>query len=570
MLEAGLRLFGFGSSYPLFVEAEEAPGYLTVNRGVIRRFMADESRTPNLWIRPVFFPRKKPSDTFRIVVQGGSTAEGFPYGFPASVAAMLQQRLQRTFPDRKVEVITTAMSAVNSYTLLSFTDEIIEQQPDAVVIYAGHNEYVGIMGVGTGFSVGRHRWLVLTFLRFKELRFFQLWQRVLASLTPNPEKQDGKRRTLMATIVREKQIPMDSDLYQRGLAQFRANLDAILSRYHRSGIPVFIGTLASNLRDQPPFIGGHHPLADVASLVEHFVAGQKMLSLGFPGEALAEFDKAVEIDSSHAGGHYGRGQSLDQLERFEEAHEAYLVAKDLDQLRFRAPEAVNDIIRELAAKQGAHLVEVPFALAAEARDGIVGKDLMLEHLHPNLRGYFLLADAFYQAMHAQEMIGPWTHSVSREQAWEVIPVTEVDRLYGEWRAEYLKSDWPFKPKKVAFRVPRGDTRVERIASGYYRQRYDWPEAMQRLLDHYRKEDRVDEAARVAMLLAEAFPFKTEAQITAAGLLIQAGRPEAEVYFRHALERASPSDRHQLKIASKAFTDGDRSEALKILAMLRHP
>ena len=41
------------------------------------------------------------------------------------------------------------MAAVTSYVLLDFADEIIAQQPDAVVIYTGHNEYLGIGGVGS-------------------------------------------------------------------------------------------------------------------------------------------------------------------------------------------------------------------------------------------------------------------------------------------------------------------------------------------------------------------------------------------------------------------------------------
>src|SRR4029079_5276451 len=90
-------------------------------------------------------------------VQGESTTEGYPYGFGASVAGMLQQRPQRTFPERKIEVIPTAMSAVNTYTLLDFSGEILEQHPDAVVIYVGHNEYVGLLGVASGFSGGRYR-----------------------------------------------------------------------------------------------------------------------------------------------------------------------------------------------------------------------------------------------------------------------------------------------------------------------------------------------------------------------------------------------------------------------------
>ena len=58
----------------------------------------------------------------------------------------LEERLQATFPGREIEVINTALTAVNSYTLLDQADEIAGQRPDAVLIYTGHNEYYGALG----------------------------------------------------------------------------------------------------------------------------------------------------------------------------------------------------------------------------------------------------------------------------------------------------------------------------------------------------------------------------------------------------------------------------------------
>ena len=492
-VEGGLRLSGFGQSYPLFVPVPEAPGFLRANRDVVRRFMVDERDTPNLWIRPVYFPRRKAPGTFRIFVQGESTTEGYPYGYGASPAGMLQQRLQRTFPQRKIEVVTTAMSAVNTYTLLDFSSEILEQQPDAVVIYVGHNEYVGLLGVGSGFSAGRRRPVVLAFLWLKDMRILQLGRRALSSF--EPEKPRRRGRTLMATIVAEKKIPYGSPLYRRGLAQYRANLRALLRRYRKAGVPVFIGTLVSNERDQPPFISGHG-----------------------------------------AAAHFQRGKTLEKQGRYREARQAYLAAKDRDELRFRAPEEINSILREAAAEQGAHVVEVQAAFHRAAANGIVGHDLMLEHLHPNLRGYFVLADAFYDAFRENQMIGPWETPVPREQAWREIPVTAVDRLYGEWRAKYLLSDWPFTERRKPFRIPPPTDRVEEIAEEYYRGRIQWPDAMRLLLDHYRSIGDASEAARVAVLLAEAFPHRAEDQRAAAELLRRAGRPGSAVYQRHARER----------------------------------
>lgn len=570
LLEVGLRASGFGQSYPLFVEVEDAPDYLRTNPDVVRRFMSDESDTPNLWIRPVSFPREKTPGTFRILVQGGSTAEGYPYGYGASLSGRLQQRLQRTFPDRRIEVVTTAMSAVNSYTLLDFTSEIIEQAPDAVLIYAGHNEYVGLLGAGSGFSVGR-RPTVLAFLWVRDLRIFQLAQRVVVGLQNLPGERQPKRdrrRTLMATIVGEQRIPHGSALYDLGAQQYRANMRGILSRYREAGVPVFIGTLVCNERDQAPFISGHGEGADAEAWSRHFDAGEAALESGDAAAALLELEVALALDSDHAEGHYAVGRALDRLGRYAEARQAYLAAKDRDQLRFRAPEAMNQIIRELAAEQGARVVEVQAAFARQARNGIVGADLMLEHLHPNLRGYFVMADAFYESLRAEGVIGTWQSPVSAEQAWAESPVTEVDRLYGEYRIARLTSDWPFTSEPKELELPNPTTRVELIARNYYRGRHRWPEAMRRLLEHYRSMREVREGARVAVLLAEAFPHDWQDQRLAAELLLRARRPGARVYLERALARASPEAREALIEVKGDLAGGNSARALQRLSSLR--
>ena len=544
LLEGGLRLTGFGHTHPLFISSRDGD-YRVINPGVIRRFLADESATPKLSIRPVVFRSVKSPDIFRLIVQGGSTAAGYPYGYGASPAGMLQQRLQRTFPRRRIEVVTTAVAAVNSYTLLDFAPEILEQSPDAVVIYAGHNEYLGILGVGSKYSVGRRRPLVLAFLRLKNVRVLQLVQRMLAALRPEAERRPGQ--TLMARIAAEDRIPYGSPLYRRGLAQLRANLQALLSRYREAGVPVFLGTLVANERDQSPFLGGHREGADVHTWKRQLTLGHRMLATGHPRRALEHFDRAVKVDDLHAEGHYARARALDELGRFEEARAAYVAAKDRDELRFRAPEEVNEILREVAAEQGAHVVEVHEAFRAASPDGIVGEELMLEHLHPNVDGYFLLADAFYQALRERELIGSWQRAVPSELAREEIPLTEVDRLYGEHRIGKLTSDWPFTEQPRRYRVPQPENRVQRIARGYFRGTYPWPEAMRRLLDHYRAEGELEEAARVARLLADAFPYHREDQETAAELLRRTGRPDFHIYVRRARERRrgdsdEPADR----------------------------
>ncbi len=147
--EVALRTAGIGALEPLFVPVPQATGYLQPNPAVVQRFFPDPRDAPDVSIDTTWFPEQKLPGTLRIFVQGESSAAGFPYGRWASPAALLQQRLQRAYPDREVEVIGTGMAAVTSYVLLDVADEIIAMQPDAVVVYTGHNEYLGIGGVGS-------------------------------------------------------------------------------------------------------------------------------------------------------------------------------------------------------------------------------------------------------------------------------------------------------------------------------------------------------------------------------------------------------------------------------------
>lgn len=538
VVEGGLRLVGVGESYSLFVPVRRAEDWVQVNPRVIRRFLTEPQDAPGLWIRPVPFRPEKPPGTFRVFVQGGSSAEGYPYGYGASPAGMLQQRLQRTFPDRRVEVITTAMSAVNSYTLLDFSGEILDHEPDAVVVYAGHNEYLGILGVGSSFSAGRRRPLVLSFLALNDLRLFQLARRLVAAASAGREPQPATRtrRTVMERVVAEDSIPYGSELYRRGLEQYRANLRALLARYREAGVPVFLGTVVSNERDQPPFVSGHGPGVDETAWRRHFITGRRLLGVGEAAVALRELDAAVAVDDLHAETHFWRGRALQALGRFEEAREAYLAAKDRDELRFRAPEAVNEILREVAVAEGGRIVEVREAFARAAENGIVGEDLMLEHLHPNVEGYFVMGDAFYDAFHEAGVIGAWEDPVSEAQARREMPVTEVDRLYGEYRVARLTAGWPFSRGEGSYRLPRPEGPIERIAQGIVQGRHPWPDAMRRLLDHYRSEENLEEASKVAALLADAFPYRLEDQRTAAELLRRVGRPDHRVYRRRLEER----------------------------------
>ncbi|RQW03033.1 hypothetical protein EH222_12865, partial [candidate division KSB1 bacterium] len=418
LLELLLRLFQYGGDQHLFVTGPEKQisHYWMCNQNVGRRYfyMLDSTPSPPKDL----FLKIKPENGYRIFVLGGSTTAGFPYSYNLMFPRILNFQLSELFPDRYIEVVNTAMSAVNSYTLLDFMDEIIAKEPDAILIYAGHNEYYGAMGVGSRESFGRNPAFIHLYLQLKKFKTFLLVRDAVGWLKKHLTKVTSgsagidPTNTLMARIVGEQKIPYKSNMYYQGLRQYERNMRRILVKAGQDNIPVILSELISNVKDQPPFIS-----VDIDS----FPAAEKAFSIG--RKLLLQGD-------------------------IDDARTALTLAKDLDALRFRASEEMNEIIHQLGRQFNAPVVPMKSFFEAHCEHNIIGNELILEHLHPNARGYFIMADAFLQTMQENEFISA---SWDEDRIWAPEEVmsnwgwTELDTVSANLSIHYLKGGWPFQP-----------------------------------------------------------------------------------------------------------------------------
>ncbi len=572
LLEGGLRLGGYGDDYPLFVPIEGHPQYLVQSRTVARRYFARQADVPTS-LHDVFDAEKGP-DEFRVFVQGGSTAAGFPFYHGGAFSRMLEQRLQQTFPERKIEVVNTAMAAVNSYTLRDFAGEIVAQRPDAVLIYAGHNEYYGALGVGSTESLGGFRGLVNTYLKLRRFRTVQLLRDALggaAGLLAGGEAE-AARGTLMERMVGEQVIPYGSAAYEIGLRQFRSNLADLLATYERADVPVFVATLASNERDQRPFVTVFEGATDEAAWRARYLAAVEALRAGDAASARATLDALVAEDSLAADGFYALGRAHEAAGDTASALRAYVAARDRDALRFRAPEAFNRVIREVAARHGATVVDAQAALRRAAPGGIIGKEHMLEHLHPTVDGYFLLADAFYDALRDAALIGDWTNAVPTDVARRTLTLTPADSLVGLLRVRKLMGGWPFRPRSappLALDTLTVRTEFDRIVLALYRAEVTWLEATERLATYYEQTGDTARAVRAREAMVASYPMLTPPRLGLAGLYLRAGRlPEAERAFEAAAARNPGSPTPLAMLGAIALERGETARAVELLERAR--
>ena len=523
LLEGALRLCHYGYDSSLFIQQPQNSDYLIFNPEAAKIYFTDQLNATSGNREP--FRKTKAAGTLRLFVLGESTTIGYPYFHNGSFHRWLQYRLMRSFPDKKLEIVNISLTAVNSYTVLGFAREVVHYQPDAVLIYTGHNEYYGALGVGSTNRLGSSPALINGLLWLRQFRVVQLltqaWGKIARLFSAGASK-NGKTR--MELMVGNQQIGYGSPLFDLGLQQFKTNMGKTLELFHRQGIPVFLSNVVSNLRDQQPFVSlpvgaasnGSDGSGSGTSASDNFAAGVK---------AWAQGD-------------------------YPTAKQAYTRAKELDALRFRAPERIDSIIDELSRQyDNTHLVDTRGAFQAASDHGIIGNSLLLEHVHPNLMGYALLSDVFFRALQQQGLVPTdSTHELGFAQLIIDMPITRVDSLTGAYKIQNLRNNWPFSPSGQEGAPPSRaawhlTTEEEDLAYAVAFEHLPWEEAMRQLYDYYSKTEDWAKAASVMEALCLEHPSET-AWFDKAGMLYGKIKQEERsiFYFREAFDREPTFDR----------------------------
>ncbi len=535
LFEMILRLVNYGGNLALFVPKEEAPGLSRINDNVGRRYFASTEILPET--SNDVFSVTKPANSFRIFFLGGSSTFGYPYAHNGSMSKMLGQRLADYFPDRKIEIVNLGMPAISSFSLLDMIDEVLAQRPDALVIYAGHNEFYGALGAGSTESLGRSRTLINFYLGLQRWKTVLLLRDGLAKFqgwfaSAGESKDAGS--TLMEQMVGDAAIAYGSEIYRRGLDFYKANLEKIIVRAKQNNVRVLLSEVVSNVRDQEPFVSLYAPQVDLAGFQKTLEAGRALESTGRYDQALALYDSLAAIDVRAAIVHFRLGKVYEQLGNFEASRTAYERARDFDGLRFRASEDINRVLHEVAQSYGTPIVAMTEAFEADSPHGLIGNSLMLEHLHPNLRGYFIMGREIAHAMKQHGFIAEkWDETRSRPDSvyWDERGVTPLDEEVAGIRIAVLKNSWPFVPKgssRPFAYTPRSE--FEKLAHTTWRRELTWEQAHVKLAEDFSRQRRFREAAAEYEALILETPYNVSPYVRA-GLVYLAIGDEERAYQR---------------------------------------
>ncbi len=385
LVELGLRLAGWGYPTSFFLKARlDGRPVLIENRKFGWRFFpAAVARSP----LPLSMAAEKPAGAVRIFLFGESAAMGDPepaYGFGRQLERLLQAR----HPERKVEVINTAITAINSHVLLEIARDCAGCAGDCWVIYAGNNEVIGPFGAGTVF--GRQApglgW-VRANLELKKTRLGQLLERGLSG--SGPGQWEGMEMFLAQQVRRGE--PRLEKVY----GHFARNLSEIIECGKRAGAKVLVATVPVNLRDSPPFASQHRPglsAAEQGQWDQALARGAQAEEQGHPADALAAYAQAAHIDADYAELAFRRARCELALGQTAAARADAQLACDLDTLRFRADSRLNSLIRQRAAATApVTLIDAQRELGLDSSGGLPGEELFYDHVHLNFSGNYALA-----------------------------------------------------------------------------------------------------------------------------------------------------------------------------------
>ena len=383
------------------------------------------------------FAAKKGRDEFRIFCLGGSTVQGRPFAIEPSFTTWLQISLRAADSHRGWEVVNCGGVSYARYPLVPILEEVLGYEPDLIVLYTGHNEFLEDR------TYGHIKHLPPVVARLGELlmrtrtctlaRNAYLALRGRFGFEENDAAAVKGRPILGPETVAELEYRDGMDKYHRDdkwrqdvIEHFRYNLRRMVQLSQDAGVPVLLVNPVCNLRDSAPFKTQHRDglTPDELQQWESLVERARRSAFRTGNRQIADLSRAVEllkqaiaIDPRHAGVHYLLATCYDGLGRLPQARASYLRAKEEDVCPLRILEPMHEAIFEVARQTGTPLVDVRKLFEQLSEGGIPGNFRLLDHVHPSVAGHQLIAEALADELVRQGFVrgvSDWKQRAKRD------------------------------------------------------------------------------------------------------------------------------------------------------------
>jgi tetratricopeptide (TPR) repeat protein len=408
LLEVGLRVAGVRVSDDPYLQFGRVDSFFT-RREIEGRDYYEVASRDVYREREVRFPVVKDRNTFRVFCLGSSASAGWPHPASEIYSVYLQEALQRAHPDRQIEVINVSAHAYPAYRSRMIFKEVINFEPDLLVIYAGNNEFIERRTYQT-----RASWLdplVAVANRshlYRVLRGSPYAKRFFPENTLQAEEREHVRYEQWSKLEQlALELRKDPQQFARVKEHYRYSIESMVTGAAEKGVPVILVTIPVNLQDWRPNVS--YQALEGAALERwqpHYRRGRAALLRGEWDDSITELERAIALNPEHAESYFHLGHALQGKGEHAAALERFTQARDLDYNPFRAISDFNATLRDIAAQHAnAELADAALAFEAASVPQAPGFELLLDYVHPTKRGNLLVAKTVFDALDSHRLLG---------------------------------------------------------------------------------------------------------------------------------------------------------------------
>ena len=350
--------------------------------------MTHDPRHPVQWIA-----EDKAPDSLRVVCFGGSAAAGLGHSPNVTFAKHLEILLERSFPERNVEVLNLGTVAIASGQVLELVRDALENAaPDLVVIYSGNNEYLEPHALA--YAAQRGGWKHRLRRTLKRSALVRAFDRVLhgpATPADLPDRQHGANRGLTQAEIIAK-IQIDPAQRRRIQARYVENLVAAARAARTDNVPVAVCTVAVNWLWSGKELREHAwQSSDDPRRVQQRV--EELRNAGTSPEVIQDWRNRLEL-----------ADALRALGRSEEAANAYREALEMDPHQRRATPSMGVALQAALEALDIPVLDTQAFFLQRSEEPWIGFDVFYDYVHFTPYGAALAAEGMYEFLVAQELL----------------------------------------------------------------------------------------------------------------------------------------------------------------------
>ena len=386
---------GFSGIRPLFVKNESQTKYeIASNRAPL--------------FQPDSFSVIRGDNEFRIFCVGGSTVQGRPFSIETAFPKWLELSLEATDSSRDWKVINCGGVSYASYRLAPIVDEILGYQPDLIVLYTGHNEFLEDREYAPVHQTAP--WVARTHARLSASRTYSfLRQQFLSNETTAANTKlmpvDAEARLdFRGGLEKYKQ----DDVWKQSVgSHFRHNLRRMISAAQSQAVPIIMMNPVCNLKDVAPFKS---------------VSDLKLTELGLfemsASERIAKLESLLPENARHAELHFQLGQAYLLAGETALATTHLLAAKEEDICPLRATEPIYDAIAKVQRNSAVPMVDIRAFFESKATNQLPGVESLIDHVHPTIHGHQQIAGLLLEEMKQQALVNGITDKAKQAALFE--------------------------------------------------------------------------------------------------------------------------------------------------------